>query len=241
MSKVTIVGVIFLAIVIIVIGLFAYSYTQLGVNLNNIEFQSIDWEPISWEILLKLGINTLSGNWFDAAFSLIQGINLNLIFGLSNNGLLPVYIPDLYYDVLINDVPIGSGNSEINAIINPGQTKEIISFQNIRKNSMMPASLSIISADGTMNIKVKGTAYFQLAGWKIPVPFESTKQISIYDEVRNKINAEIQKNIAEQIQNSLMCGHGTHIENGKCVPDNIIDGVTGIFDEIKKQIDDLLK
>ena len=241
MNKLTIIGIIFLATIVLVGGLFAYSYTQLVVNLNNVEFQSIDWEPINLEVLLKLGINTLSGNWFDAAFSLIQGINLNLVFSLNNNGLLPVYIPDLYYDVLINDVPIGNGNSEINAIINPGQTKDIISFQNIRKDSMMPASLSIVNADGKMNIKVKGTAYFQLLGWKMPVPFESTKQISIYDEVRNKINAEIQKNIAEQNLNSSICGDGTHIENGKCVPDSIMEGVVDIFDEVKKQIDKLLK
>jgi len=241
MSKFTIIGIVFLAIVILMLGLFVYSYTQLAVNLNSVEFQSIDWEPITWQVLLKLGINTLSGNWFDAAFSLIQGINLNLVFSLSNNGLLPVYIPDLHYNVMINDVPIGNGDNQINTIINPGQTKEIISFQNIRKENMVPASMSIINDKGVMNVKVKGTAYFQLLGWSIPIPFESAKQISIYDEVRNKINAEIQKNLAEQNLESLICGDGTHVENGKCVPDNIMEGVAGIFDEIKKQIDDLLK
>lgn len=241
MNKFAIVGIVFLAIVVTIGGLLAYSYTQLGVSLSNVEFQSIDWEPISWEILLRVGLSALSGNWFNAAFDLIQGINLNLVFGLSNNGLLPVYIPDLYYDVLINDIPIGNGDSEINAIINPGETKEIISFQNIQKNSMAPAAISITNAEGVMNIKVKGTAYFQLFSWKIPVPFESAKQISIYDEVRNKINAEIQKNRAQQNLNSLTCGDGTHAENDKCVPDNIMEGVAGIFDEIKKQIDDLLK
>ena len=104
-------------------------------------------------------------------------------------------------------------------MINPGETKEIISFQNIQKNSMAPAAISIINADGIMNVKVKGTAYFQLFAWKMPIPFESIKQISIYDEVRNKINAEIQKNLAEQNPKSLTCGDGTHIENGKCIPD----------------------
>ena len=241
MNKAVIIGIIFLAVIVIAVVLFAYSYTQISVNLNGVEFQSIDWEPISWEILLNLGLNALSGNWFDAAFDLIQGINLNLVFGLSNNGFLPIYIPDLHYDVLINDVSIGDGNSKINAIINPGQTKEIVSFQNIQKTSIFPASTSIIDSEGVMNIKVKGTAYFQIFSIGIPVPFESAKQISIYDEVKNKINAEIQKNLATQTLNSLVCGDGTHIENGKCVPDSIMEGVAGIFDEIKKQIDDLLK
>jgi len=241
MNKFAIVGIVFLVIVAIVLGSFVYSYTQIGVSLNDVEFQSIDWEPISWETLLKVGLNTLSGNWFNAAFDLIQGVNLNLVFGLSNEGLLPVYIPDLYYDVLINNIPIGNGVSKINTMINPGETKEIISFQNIQKRSMSPAAISIINAEGVMNIKVKGIAYFQLFVWNIPVPFDSEKQISIYDEVRNKINAEIQKNLSQQGLNALICGDGTHVENGKCVPNNIIEEVAGIFDEIKKQIDDLLK
>ena len=75
-----------------------------------------------------------------------------------------MYIPDLYYDVLINDIPIGDGDSKINTIINPGETKEIISFQNIQKDSMASASISIINAEGIMDVKVKGTAYFQLLG-----------------------------------------------------------------------------
>ncbi|MDH5659286.1 MAG: hypothetical protein OEY17_08090, partial [Nitrosopumilus sp.] len=214
---------------------------HLGVSLKDVEFQSIDWEPMSWETLLSVGLNTLSGNWFNAAFGLIQGINLNLVFGLSNDGLLPAYIPDLYYDVLINNIPIGNGVSKINTIINPGEIKEIISFQNIQKSSMTPAAISIINTEGVMNIKVRGTAYFQLFVWDIPVPFDSEKQISIHDEVRNKVNAEIQKNLSRQDLDALTCGDRTHDENGKCVPDNVIEEVAGIFDEIKKQIDDLLK
>ena len=241
MNKFVIIGIVFLAIIVIILGLFTYSYTQLGVNLNDVKFQSIGWEPISWETLLKIGLNTLSGNWFNAAFGLIQGVNLNLVIGLSNEGLLPVYIPDLSYDVLINNVPIGNGVNKINIMVNPGETKEIISFQNIQKNSMAPDAISIINAEGVINIKIKGTAYFQLFGWKIPVPFDSEKQISIYDEVQNKINAEIQKNISQQGLDTLSCGDGTHVENGKCVPDSLIEGVANIFDEIKKQIDDLLK
>lgn len=241
MNRFAIAGIVFLAIVVAILGLFVYSYFQLEVSLNDVEFQSIDWEPISWETLLRLGLNTLSGNWFNAAFDLIQGINLNLVFSLSNNGLLPVYIPDLYYDILINDIPIGSGVSKINTVINPGETKEIISFQNIKKDSIAPAAMSVINKEGMMSIKTKGTAYFQLLGIRIPIPLDSERQISIYDEVRNKINAEIQKNLAEQNPNSLTCGDGTHVENDRCVPDNMMEGVADIFDEIKKQIDDLLK
>lgn len=195
MNRVVVIGVpVFVAIIVIIGGLIAYSYTQLSVSLNEVNLHSVDLESLSLLNLLKLGLNAFSGNWLDAAFDLIREINFNLIFELSNNGLFPVYIPDLSYDLLINDIPIGSGNSKIDTTIYPGQTKEIISFQNIKKNSLLPTVYSIVHTQGLMDLKVKGTAYFNLLGLSIPIPFESSKQISIYDEIRDRINAETQLN-----------------------------------------------
>ena len=194
MSKASGIGIFLLVIVLIVTGLFVYSYTQLSVTLNDVQFHSIDWESLSWSVLLNAGLNVLSENWFGAAMSLIQGINLNLIFGITNNGLLPVYIPDLSYDVMVNGLSTGNGSSKDRITINPGQTKEIVSLQNIQKNTLSPAISSIVDSEGIIDLKVKGTAYFNLLGLSIPVPFESTRQISIYDEVRDKIDTEIQKN-----------------------------------------------
>ena len=171
--------------------MFAYSYTQLNLSLNDAEIHSIDFEELSFSTLVNLGLKALSGNWFDAAFGLIQGINLNLGFGLSNNGLLPVYIPDFSYELLINEIPIGNGNSNLDITIDPGQTKEITSFQNIQRTSLSPVVNSIINTQGVIDIKVQGTAYFKLLGIDIPVPFESSKQISIYDEIEDRINAGI--------------------------------------------------
>ena len=178
---------------IILVGLFAYSYSPLSISLNNVNLESIDLVEVSWSTLLNLGLNTLSGNWLEAAFDLIQGINLNLVFGLSNDGLVLVYIPDISYELLINEVLIGNGNSKINATINPGETLEFVSLQNIQKSSLLPTVNSIINTQGVIDLKVQGTAYFQLLGLSIPIPFEATKQISIYDEIQSKIN-EIQNN-----------------------------------------------
>ena len=113
---------------------------------------------------------------------------------MTNSGFLPVYIPDLTYDILINDIVVGGGHTNLDITINPGETKEIVSFQNIQKSSLAPTIYSIVSTEGVIDLKVKGTAYFKLLGFNVPIPFESSKQISIYDEVKNKINAEIQKN-----------------------------------------------
>jgi LEA14-like dessication related protein len=203
--------IVIITTILIVTGLTVYSYNQLSVSLYDVKFLSIDWEPITWSSLLKLGLETLSGNWFDAAFDLIQGINLNLVFSLTNKGLVPVYIPNLSYDVLINDIHVTSGNSKIDTIISPGQTKEIESFQSIQKSSLSPAIYSIVGAQGVMDIKVNGTAHFKLLGLDIPVPFESSKQISIYDEIRNKLDAEIQKNKPQQ--SSFLSSVGSILED----------------------------
>ncbi len=109
MGKGAIIGIVIVLILLIIGGLFAYSYTQLSVSLHDVKFYNIDWTSISWSTLLKLGLSTPSGDWLGAAFELIDGVNLNLIFELTNNGFLPVYIPDLSYDILINGISVGKG------------------------------------------------------------------------------------------------------------------------------------
>ena len=198
MGKAAIAVAIVLVIFAVLGGLFYYSYTQIQVDLNDVKFHSIDWTTFSWSTLFNLGLNVLTGNWLGAAFELIDGINLNLIFGVSNNGFFPVYIPDLSYDIFVNDVHVSNGYTYLDATIFPGETKQITAFQNFKKSSLTPAISSIVSKGGIMEIKVKGTAYFDLIVLKIPIPFESSKTISIQNEIRNKINAEIQKHEEEE-------------------------------------------
>ena len=189
MKKIILISIaIALAIIGIVLGLFAYSYSQIQVSLSDISSVDVRLEELSLSDLLKLGLDVLSGNWIEAAVSVIAGIDLELVFGLSNNGVLPVYIPELSYDLSINGISIGSGYSEINSTINPGETKEIPIWQNIQKDSLSPAIDSVIGTEGVMDIGVRGTAYFELLGNSVPIPFESTRQISIVDEIQNQLN-----------------------------------------------------
>ncbi|MEX2059891.1 MAG: LEA type 2 family protein, partial [Nitrosopumilaceae archaeon] len=204
---------VIIGIIVIVLGLVAYSYTQIHVSLNDVSFHSIDWASFSWSTLLKLGLNLLTGNWLGAAFDLIDGINLNLIFGLSNYGVLPVYIPDLSYDLSINGIPVGSGYSTIDTTINPGETREISVLQNFQKSSLSPAVVSIIDTGGIINLHVSGTAYFKLLGLTIPIPFESTKQVSIVDEIKSRLNKEIQKNQQKQSKLDLQLSGETIVDS----------------------------
>ncbi len=193
MKKAIIISVsIGIIIVVLIFGLIAYSYTQIHVSLSDVSSIGIELENLSWPTLLQLGIDVLSGNWIEAALNVVAGINLELVFGLSNNGLLPVYIPELSYDLSINGIPIGKGSSEINTTINPGDTKEILILQNLQKDNFSPAIESIINTEGVIDIGVSGTAYFELLGQSIPIPFESTRQVSIVDEIQNQLIPQLQ-------------------------------------------------
>lgn len=172
-------------IIAIILGLVAYSYTQIQVSLNDISFAGIDWAQASLGTLAKLGLNALTGNWIGAALSLVQGIKLNLIFGLTNHGFFPVYIPNISYDLLVNGISVGKGSSNVDVTINPGETKNFPVLQHVLTDSLRPAVSSIIDSGGILNFKINGIAYFKLLGLTIPIPFESTKQISIADEIKN--------------------------------------------------------
>ena len=178
---------IFFIIITIFAGLFAYSYSQLSISLTDVQYASVDLKKLSWSGVIQLGVYVLSGNWIDAISDLILGINLNLMFQLSNNGLLPVYVPDFSYDVLINDVSLGSGTGHAEFVLNPGDTIDIVTFQNIQKNNISSTLYSLTETEGTVKITVKGNAYFKLLWFNVPIPFESSKEISIYDEINNAL------------------------------------------------------
>jgi len=186
------IGILIFIVIISIVGIIANSYTQISVSLDDASFHSIQLRAFSLSTLLSLGLNTLSGNWLGAAFDLIDEINLNLEFGISNNGFLPVYIPDLTYDLSVNGVHVGQGYSEIDTTINPGQTRQVYALQNFQKTGLLPAATSIVENDGIIDLRVSGTAHFELFGLSIPIPFESSKQVSIIDEIRNRLNIEIQ-------------------------------------------------
>ena len=179
---------IFPLVFLIIFGiLIAYSYSQLTVELTDVQYASIELKELSWTDLIPLGIAILSGNWIDVVSDLILGIHLNLIFELNNNGLLPVFVPNFSYEVLINDIVMGYGTSNADVVINPGEKYEIISFQNVQKNSLSPIINSITTGEGVVDITVRGTAHFELLWFDIPVPFQSVKQISIYNEINDAL------------------------------------------------------
>ena len=182
--------VVAIGIIATIFGLIFYSYSQIDVAFTEVSSVGIELEQLSFSNLVQLGIDLLSGNWLSAALNVIAGINLELVFELTNNGLLAIYIPEISYDLYINEILIGKGITEVDLTINPGQSKEIPIMQNFEKDSLSPAIDSIIDSEGMMEIMVKGVAYFEFLGQEIPLPFESIKQVSIVDEIQNQLNQQ---------------------------------------------------
>ena len=189
-KSIIIIFLVALSVVLIVLGLVAYSYTQISASFNDVSSVNVELETLSFSSLIKLGLDVLSGNWLSAALDVIAGIELELVFELTNNGLLPVYIPELEYDLSINGIFIGNGSSIIEATIDPGKAKQINVIQNFQKDSLSPSIESIINNNGIIDVEIKGVAYFELLGFKIPFDFESSKQVSIVDEIQKQLNQQ---------------------------------------------------
>ncbi len=183
-------GVIIIAILGIIFGSIVYSYNQIDVSLVDISSVGIEFEDLSLSNLISLGIDLLSGNWMEAALEVIADVNLGLIFELNNNGIFPVYLPEIEYNLFINNIPVGQGHSEINATIKPGESMDVTIIQNLQKDSFIPTRESILNSKGVMDIGVSGIAYFELLGQSIPIQFESKKQISLVDEIQNQLNQQ---------------------------------------------------
>jgi LEA14-like dessication related protein len=181
-----VVSIIAVIIIGIVIGLIAYSYTQVKISLESISYQGLD-VSLSLGSISKALINGALGNWLGAVLDVVTGVKLGLGFVLSNHGLVPVYIPSVSYDLLANDIKIGQGQSNIDKTINPGATASILDTQDIKFDSIKPAVASIVESGGTIDFKISGTAYFNFLGLSIPVPFEATKQVNVVDELKSHI------------------------------------------------------
>lgn len=190
MKPAIVISAVIVVIIAIVLGLVAYSYTQIHISLDNMSFAGFDWN-LSGTSILKSLFNALTGNLISAALSIITGIKLNLIFALSNNGIFPVYIPDISYDLSINQIKIGQGNSNVDLTINPGETKQLPLLQDFQFSSLTPVASSVIDSNGMMDVKVSGTAYFKFLGLSVPVPFESTKQVSVIDEAKKYLSGRL--------------------------------------------------
>lgn len=201
MKPAIVIVAVIIAIIAIVLGLVAYSYTQINISLDDMSFVGFDWN-LSGTSILKSLFNALTGNLISAALSIITGIKLNLVFALSNHGIFPVYIPDLSYDLSVNGIKVGQGNSNVDLTINPGDTKQLPILQHFTFSSLEPAAASVLASNGVMDIKVSGTAYFKFLGLSVPIPFESTKQVSVIDEAKKYISGKLSSQSASSYQPS---------------------------------------
>jgi uncharacterized membrane protein (UPF0127 family) len=132
---------------------------------------------------------------------------MSLVFVLGNHGLIPIYIPDVSYDILVNGIKIGRGVSHISSTINPGETKTFQdNVQDIKFVSIEPAITIIVDSKGMVNFQVNGIAYFVFLGVHVPIPFHSSIQANMLDEIKNHFNRYLSSN-QSYLQNSFPENH----------------------------------
>ena len=191
LRKSLIVGITtFTILFIFILGIVLYSYSQVNISLVDVSFVEISLEDLSLFDLVNLSLDILSGNWDLVVLEVVSEIDVGINLELTNNGFFPIYVPDVYYDLSVNEILVGDGYSKVNTMINPGESKKIEVFQNLQKTSLIPTIESIINDQGMMTVQINGTANFELFGQNIPLSFETNKQISIFDEILNKINQQ---------------------------------------------------
>ncbi len=177
-----------IGIIGLIVGLFAYSYSQIHLQLSDISLAGIDWAPASGTTLFNLAASALTGDTLGAALALIDGVKFNFLFDAGNRGIFPVAIPSISYDLSINGLNVGKGEGHFDTILNPGETKILPVEQTIQKGNIQMAAASVVAEGGVMTIKASGTAQFGLFGITVPVPFESSREISIIDEVKKRFS-----------------------------------------------------
>ena len=227
MKPAAIIGIVIAVIITVVVGLVAYSYSQIQLTLENISYQGLDVTITPGSVGSAI-FNGILGNWLSAVLDIVTGVKIGLGFGLSNHGFFPVYIPDVAYDLFVNDIKVGQGQSHIDQTINPGESKNIEDTQDIQFNSLKPAITSIVASEGIVNLKVSGTAYFNLLGISVPVPFEQTKQVNVVDELKSKISSYVSQNqqYSNSYQPSSSIGTGISLQASAY---NVMQGQTITF------------
>lgn len=158
------------------------SYKSLQFSITGVSIKNIELKP-GWETIFY----AITGNLLLAALSTVYAIDLDLAVRVSNPSFLPVIIPSFDYRLYGNNVYIGSGRYPERVMVEPSSSRTIHITQKITVSAMPSLLTSIINNQGMLDVKVDGEAH--LSPLPISIPFQSTRSINVYQEVRNKIES----------------------------------------------------
>ncbi|MFQ5941917.1 MAG: hypothetical protein ACE5KA_09505, partial [Nitrososphaerales archaeon] len=122
-SKAVIVGIISGAVISIIIFAVIYSYQQVHVVNQDVDITDIDFSTTGTVEGLANFLQT--GN-YPALLSSIDKIDLVITADIQNGGFLPATIPNVPYNVYVNNVPVGEGQITELLFIEGGHTEKLL-------------------------------------------------------------------------------------------------------------------
>ena len=185
---------------ILIIGILAtvfYSYQQIELDLENVEFVKVNFRTPTGGELVSIAGNILLGNvpaaMLEVAMGFIDSADLFLEIRLSNKGFLPVTIPPFTYNLLIYGENVGIGQYPQSVNIPAGSSELIKVKQNVK---LTPLAQQILNNNGILEIQIDGKARVLF----LDIPFSASKTVDVYDAISNAAEQYVSNLISTQPQ-----------------------------------------
>lgn len=174
-----------IAVSAIAVGLIYYSYQNLTVTFNSLE---LDSPPVTIDetklFLAALTFVATGGTDLIAFLNSIDTINLLIGLDVRNGGFMPVAVPQFEYDIYINQIPAGHGQSSQQFTISPSQVQTMIVQQQVDATSLKSNAMalinSIVESSYVVNVQLKGDAKLQ-GIFPLSIPFTVERSINLLD------------------------------------------------------------
>lgn len=192
-----IVAISFILIILGGLGLY-YSYSNIEVDVQSI---SLGYPPVKVDVTkaVLIGVSAIltGGVTLPALLKVIEGINLEIDFEVTNRGFLSIAIPSFNFEVYLNGYYSGIGSTFESITVGPGKSEYLKVKYTITVDQLLSILSSIIENDGYLEIRVKGEAPVKLVGIEFGIPFEKVYNINVYEIIYQQVKNAISQIISQ--------------------------------------------
>ncbi len=182
------------AIIIAAILLFGFvgevfSYSQTTGRVGDVTFENLVFRTPSAQTILQISAGLVTGNYLAFVLSLVQGVHLAISVELTNNGILPIYVPSQSHDVYVNNILVGSGSSSVSALILPSQSYNLTIDETIFTTiDFGQLALSLVQSNGVATVQIIGRSSFLV----FQIPFVLSTNVPLTQILLQKARQLIQ-------------------------------------------------
>jgi LEA14-like dessication related protein len=112
-------------------------------------------------------INETRAEWGDVSR---EETPMNVAFAAHNPQSFPITVAEMEYEITMNDVVVGEGSSDTNAVIAPGETRDIETQTAITNDALDEWWVSHLRNDQVTDVQIRFYATLEVDGQEIRVP-----------------------------------------------------------------------